>query len=378
MLGNFKLGKNTNKISKNILKVGVLGGMGPKTGYDFDAIFKALFQMIPFNKDDEHPDYCFWSPASMERRDYFLKNFVCKLNEINSTGVVKDKNYLKDCLQIADLVSSEKNPLREIVNYISEFKLKKFNFILVPCNTFHYFHKALSEEFSKSGDFDIFNMIEIVSESVKSLNEKNILKGNNKIEKIGLLATSATIENKIYHGILEAAGFTVITGNQQLLRNIDELINLVKVNKTNSIKAKELLEEAVKILEQQGAQCVILGCTELPLIVRRQSINSSVELIDSTLELAKSAALRVCKELKPESFELFREKIADFCFSKEPDAYELINPTEEIVDSKITYENHTVFFKFKDRYSNFEIEYEKISSNKIHLEKELCKFRSKL
>jgi len=122
-------------------------------------------------------------------------------------------------------------------------------------------------------------IISITEETLKDVQKK-------KIRAISILATSFTISNRIYHNQLSKNNIKIIklTENQQ--RQIDEII--IKIESGKSLKVhKDTLIKIMMDLRDAGAEAMILGCTEIPLLIQQKDV--SIPLFDSGKILAESA-----------------------------------------------------------------------------------------
>lgn len=117
----------------------------------------------------------------------------------------------------------------------------------------------------------------------------------NKIKTVGLLGTAFTMEEDFYKGRLSAEfGLNVITPNKadrQIIHSViyDELV----LGKTNNTSKKEYLR-IIQELADQGAQGVILGCTEIGTLIKQN--DTVVKLFDTTTIHAKKAVECALKE----------------------------------------------------------------------------------
>jgi aspartate racemase len=106
--------------------------------------------------------------------------------------------------------------------------------------------------------------------------------------KVGLLATDATLASGLYLNRRASPGRAV----QWLLPTASEMIELIEPG-IAEVKAGRLaaatprLVEAVRRLRERGAEAVILGCTEIPLVLDAQS--AGMPVIDATAALARRA-----------------------------------------------------------------------------------------
>ena len=133
------------------------------------------------------------------------------------------------------------------------------DFIVVPCNTAHYFF----EDMKRSSSVPILNIIQETLKKVKSDGYKNI----------GLLATATTIENKIYDKIFNEFGIDVIVPKKQ--NKITKIIINILAGKKLK-KDKNELKQIIKKLKYNGAEAIVLGCTDLPLLLRQEDVDIKV------------------------------------------------------------------------------------------------------
>jgi aspartate racemase len=110
----------------------------------------------------------------------------------------------------------------------------------------------------------------------------------------GLLGTKWTMTGTVYPRALARSGVTcsVPEASMQAKLNaaiFDELCQGIFRDETT-----RLFVEAIGDLGSQGADCVILGCTEIPLVV--SPVNSPLPVLDSTRLLAKHAVVRAMND----------------------------------------------------------------------------------
>ena len=103
----------------------------------------------------------------------------------------------------------------------------------------------------------------------------------------GLLGTMWTMSGHVYPDALEKRGCSVITPDQDFQQAID--VAIFKELCLGRFEAETILlfQQATNTLRESGADCVILGCTEIPLIIT--DANSSLPVLDSTRLLARRA-----------------------------------------------------------------------------------------
>lgn len=107
---------------------------------------------------------------------------------------------------------------------------------------------------------------------------------------VGLLGTRYTMEEEFYSGILRAKGLEVLIPNAPQRALINEII--FKELCLGEIRAasRQKFQGIVNTLARRGAQGIILGCTEIGLLLRAQ--DAELPLFDTTVLHAEAAARR--------------------------------------------------------------------------------------
>ena len=104
---------------------------------------------------------------------------------------------------------------------------------------------------------------------------------NRGLKKVGLLGTKFTMEEDFYKKVIfDSFGIETIIPNESERETIHRIIfkELVLGNFNN--KSKKEYIEIIKQLEDQGAQGVILGCTEIPLLIKQGDVD--IPMFDTT------------------------------------------------------------------------------------------------
>ncbi len=212
------------------MKVGVLGGLGPKaTVYFMDMVV----DNTKASCDQEHLDMLVYNHATIpDRTSYILNNNLD--NPVNY--LIEDAKMLENC---------------------------GCNFLVMPCNTSHFMY----DEINNSVDIDLINMPQEVS---KIINE------NNNIKKVGIMATSGTLKCKIYERYLKKdIYYPSDEVNEQVMNLIYNKVKKgIKVN-------KEEFYDVLNIYFNHGCDMVIMGCTELSVIFRYNKLYDDKRIIDS-------------------------------------------------------------------------------------------------
>ena len=104
---------------------------------------------------------------------------------------------------------------------------------------------------------------------------------NNKIKKVGLLGTSFTMEQEFYKGrLIKNFNMNVITPNKIDRKNIHHIIyDELCVGKIEEMSKRALIH-IIETLSEMGAEAVILGCTEIGLLIDQS--DTQIPLYDTT------------------------------------------------------------------------------------------------
>jgi aspartate racemase len=104
---------------------------------------------------------------------------------------------------------------------------------------------------------------------------------HSKLSRVGLLGTKYTMLEDIYTSRIEATGIQVLLPDieeiEQINRVIYEELCLGTINQTS----KEFYKKVIENLAARGAQGIILGCTEIGLLVKTE--DCEVPLFDTTV-----------------------------------------------------------------------------------------------
>lgn len=148
------------------------------------------------------------------------------------------------------------------------------DFILICTNTMH----KVAPQISSMIHIPIIHIADATADELQ----------NNQIEKVGLLGTKYTMTQDFYKKKLIDRGIDVIIPDDTDIDVINDIIFhelcLGKIKEESRIKFKKIIEQ----LKKKGATGVILGCTEIGLLIHQS--DSSLPVYDTTLIHAKKAA----------------------------------------------------------------------------------------
>jgi aspartate racemase len=224
--------------------VGVIGGLGPETTAEFylDIIFSC-------------------QKKTKEARPGILISSVPLPFQIEE-----------------DLIERNKGGERYIPFLTKEAKrLEKagVDFLVMPCNSLHVFIQDIREAVS-------IPVLSIIEETTNFLKSKGF-------DKVGIISTSATIENKLYENAFEKVGIKYETpdGLQQAKMG-KYILNLVTGQQNN--QDREGLINIVNSFEQKGVDCVALACTDLQLLIPK---HPTLKIFDTMKILADATVEKI-------------------------------------------------------------------------------------
>ena len=229
--------------------LGVIGGLGPIATAHF---MELVINMTDVQTDQEHlPMIVYNMPFIPDRTAYILDN-------------------------------TKENPLPTMLEIGQALQNQGATCVAIPCMTAHYFYGELEAGIPVP-------LVNGVGETAAHLKA-------NGIKKVGIMATDGTVRSGIFHRELVAQGLEPIVPGESAQADVMHLI-------FNNVKAGRSAEmnrffAAAEDLRQQGAEAIILGCTELSLIKRDEAIGPG--FIDAMEVLARES-LRTCgKPVKQE------------------------------------------------------------------------------
>lgn len=230
-------------------KVGVVGGVGPAATVDF---MRKVVQLTKASRDQDH-----------------IKMLV------EQNPQIPDRT--------ANLLADGEDPTIALLATCKRLEAGGADVIAIPCNTAHAFVERIEAQLN----IPILNMLTEV--------KKHIQKSLPGITRVGLLATSGTVSSRVYHEAFAESGIALLVPDEAIQERVMASIYGgagVKAGFTTG-QCTEDLTAGIEHMIEKGAQTVILGCTELPLIELSVEKKSAVSLVDPTNVLAASCVLLV-------------------------------------------------------------------------------------
>ena len=138
--------------------------------------------------------------------------------------------------------------------------------LLICCNTLH----KVADRVERPGGAKLIHIVDVIVKEIISRGMK----------KVGLMGSIYTMKQDFYRDRLARQGIEIVIPEENEMKIIMEVIETeLGVGKIKESSRKYFLE-IINKLKAEGAEGVILGCTEIPLLIRKE--DTSVVLFDST------------------------------------------------------------------------------------------------
>ena len=150
------------------------------------------------------------------------------------------------------------------------------DFIVICTNTMH----KIVPEITKKINIPILHIADMTAIQLKKHN----------IKKVGLLGTKYTMKEDFYKSILEQNGIEVVIPDDNGIEVVNSVIYDELCLGIVSDKSREKYLNIISELSERGAEGIILGCTEIGLLVNQK--DTEIPLFDTTLIHAEIAAIK--------------------------------------------------------------------------------------
>jgi aspartate racemase len=226
--------------------LGIIGGIGPESTVDYYRLIIAAYRE--------------------QRQDGSYPAII-----INSIDLNK----------IRDLVTA--NALADLIEYlvaeVQRLARAGADFGLLAANTPHIVFDGIRRQ----SPIPLLSIVEVTCEAAKALG----------LKKVGLLGTRFTMQGRFYPDVFSAAAITVVvpTEDEQAYvhdKYMGELVNGIFLAETR----ERLLEIVDRLKQREGIEGVILGGTELPLILR-DAASGGIPFLDTTQIHVRSAVAQM-------------------------------------------------------------------------------------
>lgn len=145
--------------------------------------------------------------------------------------------------------------------------------IIIATNTIH----KVFERLQKKIKTPMISILDVTAEAAKSKN----------LKKIGLLGTIFTMQSAFFQKAFQRYDLEIIVPNQEDQKLVNEVIFKELTFHIIKPESKREYLEVIERLQQEGAEGVILGCTEIPLLIKQE--DSPIPVFDTTTLHAMAA-----------------------------------------------------------------------------------------
>lgn len=222
-------------------KIGILGGAGPAATADFFTdIVKIAQNKYGAEQDTDFPEVILYNMG---------------MDGFNETGFA-DSEAVKNQLIVG----------------VKKLETWGADFVTLPCNTVHFFTKEMREAMS-------IPLISIVESTVLEIK-------NRGIKKVGIISSRSTRDLELYKKAIEGAGVETVVATDREQEILDTIVLQVMSGK-QGLKETTEMKEMIDRMTNDGAEGIVLGCTELPLAITQN--DSDIPLYNTIHILAERA-----------------------------------------------------------------------------------------
>jgi aspartate racemase len=223
--------------------IGILGGMGPAATVDLlDKIVRA----VKVNRDQDHPRII-----------------------VDNNPKIPDRTTA--------ILEKGPSPLPMMVQSAKLLEMAHVDFIIIPCVTAHYYHAKLQAQITTP-------ILHIIQETIKYL-----MLHYPSARKVGLIASSGTLYSGLFDEACKKAKVELLKPDSETqTAKVMKAVYEIKAT-APSDESRALAREAAETLVLSGAQAIIAGCTEIPLVLVDGDL--SVPVIDPLAVLAERAVM---------------------------------------------------------------------------------------
>ena len=226
--------------------IGILGGMGPEATV---SLFEKIIASTPVTKDQEH-----------------------------LRVIIENNPKIPD--RTPAILGRGVSPVPAMVESGRALERAGAAFIIIPCVSAHFFLADLEAELT----LPILSLLDVTVEEVKRRHPVP--------DTVGLLATTGTIQGGMFQARLRQGEIETLVPDHDEQKRVMAVIYGIKATQPASSREEmraELQAVCGRLIEN-GAQGIIAGCTEIPLILGPADL--PVPLFDPLLILARAAIIK--------------------------------------------------------------------------------------
>lgn len=223
---------------KETKTVGVLGGLGPEATLEFYA---RVLELTPATQDQDH-----------------LRLII------DSNPKVPNRNEA--------VAGTGPSPGPMLARMAAGLEHAGADFLVMACNAAHAFQPHIEEAISVP-------FVSIIEETVRATLERTP-----KVTRVGVLASSGCLDARLYHDAFAEHGVGVVVPEGAGRETFMRLLYRIKAGDKGA-EVREAMRALALALVAQGAEAIVAGCTEVPLVLTPDAL--PCPLLDSSAVLAE-------------------------------------------------------------------------------------------
>ncbi|SMC22306.1 aspartate racemase [Clostridium acidisoli DSM 12555] len=215
-------------------KIGMIGGLGPESTLDY-------YKLI-------------------------VEGYRKAVNDGSYPEIIINSMNMKELLDMMDNGEWD-NVVACLINGIDALYKAGADFAFISSNTPHIVFERINKK-------SPIPLISIVEETCKSANKLGM-------KKIGLLGTKFTMKNNFFQKVFDKSNITIVVPKEEEQEYIhNKLMTEIELGQFLDETRNELLNIVKRMLDEDSIEGVILGCTELPLILTKDEF--SIPFLNTT------------------------------------------------------------------------------------------------
>ena len=155
----------------------------------------------------------------------------------------------------------------KVTEALKSLQMAGAHYGLIACNTLH----VVFDEIQNRSPIPLISIVDATIESIEQQGMKTV----------GLLGTALTMNSGVYSKSLETRGIDTLVPSEEDKRFVDEVIRKELVLGVVKAKSRRRFVRIIDEMASLGAEGVILGCTEIPLLISQR--DCQIPLFDTAL-----------------------------------------------------------------------------------------------
>jgi len=237
-------------MTDNVQKIaGVMGGMGPDATVDF---MSRVIALTASGNDQDHVHMIVDQDPGIPNRQRAIRE--------GTTDVTAALGAMAMRLETAGA-----------------------DFLVMVCNTAHVF---LDDVYART----TIPFISIIDESVAAIDRIRAA-----AKQVGVMATDGCLDTGVYQDAIASSGRDALVPQGPEREQLMRLITAIKAGEQGD-EIRTAMQAAANTLVEQGADIIIAGCTEIPIVFEGE--NCAVPVVSSTIVLAERT-LQLAQGIEP-------------------------------------------------------------------------------